>query len=450
MTTSLVGEPSGESGLFTSVDSVCGVCTIQYSKYKCPRCALKYCSIACYRSHGESCTEGFYAEHAQAVMHSDLAPAEQRIEMMKTLERLAAMDGTAAANTLDDDASGSGSDDDDGDHEGADEAAEQERMQRLARLMEQSSIDETELSAHERAEFRRLLADGSLSAELQAAPVWWSAVPAGSVLPKAASASSGGGGGNGWQYASEAAASGAASAGAPPLPSELPGMSALTSREPPASLLFNLLDVVCSYVYTTRLFCGAAADDPAEAAACLLGLSAVLSGEQRGAHASAEEALLSFAKASERTSVSTSAAFGAACLQDACELVADVGLTAMALAGATALLAEASRANPRAKQRAAAATGRRKHEGGAAGGAMGPAREDDDGGRAALKQARRRAHFLEAWWASRIHVERRAAAGSLQFALRKELERRESLRASVETTRKSKPLPPRTTLVEPV
>ena len=171
MTTSLVGEPSGESGLFTSVDTVCGVCTIQYSKYKCPRCALKYCSIVCYRSHGESCTEGFYAEHAQAVMHSDLAPAEQRIEMMKALERLEAMDGPASANNhLADNASGSGSDDDDdtnGNEAVADEAAEQERMQRLARLMEQSSLDEAELSAHERAEFRRLLADGSLSAELQ-------------------------------------------------------------------------------------------------------------------------------------------------------------------------------------------------------------------------------------------------------------------------------------------
>ena len=38
--------------------------------------------------------------------------------------------------------------------------------------------------------------------------------------------------------------------------------------------------VVCSYAYACRLFCGSLADDPAEAGACLLVLSAVLSGEQ--------------------------------------------------------------------------------------------------------------------------------------------------------------------------
>ena len=74
-------------GLFTVASRVCGVCTLQYSKYKCPRCSLQYCSLSCYRKHGEACTEGFYAEHAQAELQGLRAPQEQRADMLRKLQR---------------------------------------------------------------------------------------------------------------------------------------------------------------------------------------------------------------------------------------------------------------------------------------------------------------------------------------------------------------------------
>ena len=57
-------------GLFETSSRVCGVCTRQYAKYKCPRCALQYCSLACYKRHGADCTEGFYADNAQAALQA--------------------------------------------------------------------------------------------------------------------------------------------------------------------------------------------------------------------------------------------------------------------------------------------------------------------------------------------------------------------------------------------
>ncbi|KAI7854523.1 hypothetical protein BDC45DRAFT_440532 [Circinella umbellata] len=30
---------------------VCGICTDQESKYKCPTCKIPYCSIACFKNH---------------------------------------------------------------------------------------------------------------------------------------------------------------------------------------------------------------------------------------------------------------------------------------------------------------------------------------------------------------------------------------------------------------
>ncbi|RMY22828.1 hypothetical protein D0865_16519 [Hortaea werneckii] len=35
----------------TSTTPLCGICTAQESKYKCPVCSLRYCSLACYKQH---------------------------------------------------------------------------------------------------------------------------------------------------------------------------------------------------------------------------------------------------------------------------------------------------------------------------------------------------------------------------------------------------------------
>jgi len=38
--------------------SLCQVCGLAASKYKCAGCALRHCSVACYQSHCPSCTFG--------------------------------------------------------------------------------------------------------------------------------------------------------------------------------------------------------------------------------------------------------------------------------------------------------------------------------------------------------------------------------------------------------
>ena len=142
------------------------------------------------------------------------------------------------------------------------------------------------------------------------------------------------------------------------------------------------------------------------AAAALVALCASLDGEVDGAHASADEALLRFGARAARPAVATSAAFVAAVAADAARILDDDGTVALALAGARELLDAAS---------AAAA---RPPKGG--------------GGRAALRRATRKLGFFEAWWAHLDASERRVAAAGLQFALRRDAERRDEMRRAAE------------------
>ena len=169
----------------------------------------------------------------------------------------------------------------------------------------------------------------------------------------------------------------------------------------PAALRFTLVEFVLAYAYVVRLFCAAPDDDAPAAAAALVALCASLDGEVDGAHASADEALLRFGARAARPAVATSAAFVAAVAADAARILDDDGAVALALAGARELLE-------------AAAAAARPPKGG--------------GGRAALRRATRKLGFFEAWWAHLDASERRVAAAGLQFALRRDAERRDEMR----------------------
>lgn len=417
------------SALFTSASRICGVCTTTFSRYKCPKCAMAYCSLACYRQHGEACTEGFYATHAKDALRSNVSPAEQRVEMLRTLQRLEQ-----------DESGGGGADDDSSDDDGdGGQAAETGDAERLAQLLEASTLDESALTERERTEFRRMLADGSLSAQLQTTPVWWLSVDGDAIAATS---------GHGWRYTSEAAEAAASHAGAPTLPPTLPLLRSLTTKEPPPSLLHNLLEVLCAYAYTTRLFCAATDDDPAEAAAALLALSAVLRNEQPGAHSSCEAALLCFASNAEgNLSVCTSASFGAACVADAASLAVHAGTAALALAGTTALLEAAAKLHRRHAPSPPRTAPKGGEEAGGAEKEKAPPASDRDEMRVALLRAKKKSRFLEVWWSAQAHAERQAALRTLQFALRREIERREGVRAASTSVRggvEAPKAPPRT------
>ncbi|KAF7562715.1 hypothetical protein G7046_g1417 [Stylonectria norvegica] len=51
---------ASDSGATTTAakTSLCGVCNVNTSKYKCPRCYLPYCSVACNKTHRENHPSG--------------------------------------------------------------------------------------------------------------------------------------------------------------------------------------------------------------------------------------------------------------------------------------------------------------------------------------------------------------------------------------------------------
>ena len=386
----LVDEPASATPLFTTASRICGVCAKQFAQYKCPACAVQYCSVACYRGHSERCTEQFYATQVNDELRQTHATDDQRRQMARTLRSFEEQE--QQRDDAGDESSDSDGDDADDADADADGEPEEQRVARLAALLERSTLDEAALTSAERAVFRRLLADGSLGAAQQAAPVWWERLPPRAVVRAAA----------GWRAASAETAAAAAAARAPAAPASLPTLASLTRRDVPAALRFTLVEFVLAYAYVVRLFCAAPDDDAPAAAAALVALCASLDGEVDGAHASADEALLRFGARAARPAVATSAAFVAAVAADAARILDDDGAVALALAGARELLDAAS---------AAAA---RPPKGG--------------GGRAALRRATRKLGFFEAWWAHLDASERRVAAAGLQFALRRDAERRDEMR----------------------
>ena len=275
---------------FTSVTRVCGVCALQFSKYKCPKCSVQTCGLMCYRAHGERCTESFYETQASDELRATKSTATARREMLATLARNDewALRGSPKAGEEEageEEAEEMAGGDDAGEEEAEEgEEAEDERVERLTAMLEHGgTLSEEDLTPAERRAFRRQVADGSLGAALPQAPAWWALVPPGALEPCARAA--------GWRYRSEELTAAAAAAGAPLAPHGLPAMATLTSRPVPAALRFTVLEAVLSYTYCYRLFCGAPADDAADAAEAALALSCALRGTLNGAHASADEVL---------------------------------------------------------------------------------------------------------------------------------------------------------------
>ena len=263
---------------FTSVTRVCGVCALQFSKYKCPQCSVQTCGLMCYRAHSERCTESFYEAQASDELRATKSTATVRREMLATLARndeWALRGGPKAGeeDASEEEAEETARGEEEGEEEegGEGEDTEDERVARLTAMLERGgALSEEDLTPAERRAFRRQVADGSLGAALTLPPVWWTLVPPGALEPCARAA--------GWRYRSEELTAAAAAAGAPLAPQGLPALATLTSRPVPAALRFTVLEAVLSYTYCYRLFCCAPDDDAAEAAEAALALSCALRG----------------------------------------------------------------------------------------------------------------------------------------------------------------------------
>jgi hypothetical protein len=151
----------------------------------------------------------------------------------------------------------------------------------------------------------------------------------------------------------------------------LPALSALTSRTPPPSIAYLVLELIAAYAYIYRLFDCAPAADARDAALCALLVSAALAGDERGSFADAREALRSVFARCAHPRTRTSRAFAVASFSDVRALLGAPGLVGAALGDLHALLLAAS----------APREGRRTHA-------------------TRTELARRKVIFVTAWWCS--------------------------------------------------
>jgi len=220
-----------------NLNPACVVCTKATSKYKCPRCRIPYCSVACYTSHGKECTEAFYQGHVKDELTlrsggtSLTGPeiAREKKKMLSILKRTAA-------------------------NEDLEEQRLDADLDRLEILAEKDEVDVQleDLTPQQRRDFLRAVADGSLGREvIQVWNPWWNACKETEprrhnhtqrpmVSNSAAAASSGDG------FSAK---------------KEVFNVVALSAvQKAPPSLLYNILDVLLSYVAVERLYNGAMTD----------------------------------------------------------------------------------------------------------------------------------------------------------------------------------------------
>ena len=336
---------------------VCSVCAREFAKYTCPRCAVQSCSLACYRTHGAACTDAFQRDQAQSAARAECAPAKD--EMEDILRRV-------RAQTLDDGGpDGGGSSDPVA--EAAAALAHERRVHALQALASAGQLGKIDLSADEMLDFERYVANGSLARHLERTVPWWAVVPASSVERLA----------DGTYLARDTRA--------PRMIDALPPISELTSRTPPAAMRFVVLELLGAYAYVHRLFDCDPSADAADAAACLLQLSAALSGDERGAFANAQAALGSVCERCAHPLTRTSREFTAASLTDLRALLGAAHLPALALSDLHGILG---------------------------------ARHVHKGARGiSLQLAARKALFLASWWCSHADSTLSATCAELDAAV---------------------------------
>ncbi|RHY73946.1 hypothetical protein DYB30_009006 [Aphanomyces astaci] len=131
---------------------VCGVCRENQSKYTCPRCNAVYCGVPCYKKHGISCTEEFYKGHVQSEMRLNKDSSDTSVrDVHAMLQRV---------------------------HDDFPETSPMDaRIDDLVELMESNALTLEALTAEERSNFLREVADGRLGKFIALWEPWWMQSP---------------------------------------------------------------------------------------------------------------------------------------------------------------------------------------------------------------------------------------------------------------------------------
>uniref|UniRef100_A0A1Y1LQ69 HIT-type domain-containing protein n=1 Tax=Photinus pyralis TaxID=7054 RepID=A0A1Y1LQ69_PHOPY len=216
-------------------DDLCTFCKSTTKKYTCPQCQADYCSITCFQSTAHiECAESFYKscvlENLPTGPHDD---EEARQKLNEMFQRLRDCD---EEDPLD-------SDDD-------------EECESLATRLKNVDLDDTKevwkrLTGDERQEFEAFLKSGDVSKLVPRWTPWWCPAKIQEVgeLQKQS---------------------------APPLLENIAKFSSLTSKPPAETVRYNLVNIVCAYVFTARYFNGDYYEFLGEAVGCVVYLSLCL------------------------------------------------------------------------------------------------------------------------------------------------------------------------------
>ena len=264
--------------------------------------------------------------------------------MLEILKRVYA-EGEAAPEDEDDD------DDDDDDGEGGNTGGKPDTDgDSLAARIAGLDLDDPvalwqHLTPGERRQFERLMESGKAEALLDPWEPWWTASPAPPVQLTPT-------------LAARADDDVPGRAAVPPVPADLPPLSALLgTRSPAPELPANMVELLCAYVLVQRFFHGQ--PEPPAAASVVLNVAAVLAPtpETAAAYDSAALAFDYFMTRASAAADGLSRAEGLALLQDVLHILGSTAYVAAALADLHALLKAAHRSkrclHPAAHLRAA-------------------------------------------------------------------------------------------------
>lgn len=232
----------------TNKTSTCGLCAKPQAKYSCPKCNIQYCSVECYRSeaHGQ-CSEAFYRDCVLSELGSEDADPQTRAKMLEMLSRLRNSELETEYNELDSD----------------DESEELDLADRLQGIdLDDADSVWDKLTDKEKEEFEELLRTGDVTKIFSTWEPWWYYRVKKKVIQDLDSVEE-----TDDSYKKRC----------PAVDESIQPLSKMTKVKPSANVMWNLANVLSSYVITVRIYNGEHESYTQEAANMLIALSSNLS-----------------------------------------------------------------------------------------------------------------------------------------------------------------------------
>ena len=144
----------------------CRVCSVEQSKYTCPRCEAPYCSLACYKNHSNDCIESFYQSQVEHELSHTRATEEDKQKLEQIMQRLKKIDRDEDEN-----------DDAEEEQETEEESNEREKYERLQLLSEKDDICVEDLTEEEKMLFEKFVQlqidNEGVNLDMKVWEPWW-------------------------------------------------------------------------------------------------------------------------------------------------------------------------------------------------------------------------------------------------------------------------------------